>query len=139
LLNAWADVNAQCQYGRTALMHIEDIDIVRLLLKAGADVNARNMDDRTALTEDWVRDEKKELLIAAGAEADLQKIPELKPLVRKVCHDQIFQICVGLQSLDLSAFELLAIVDESNPNMAHLTMHQKWTAITSVKHFHDEN
>jgi ankyrin repeat protein len=81
------------------------------------------------------------LLCKAGAEMDLDKFPEERVdiilQIRKVCYDQIYEICNGFQNQDLPALQLLEIVDESNPNMVYFTMYQKWRVITTVKHFHD--
>jgi len=147
LIGQGIDVNVRSNSGMSQLMinvrRDEPVEIVKLLISAGADINAQNHEGMSVLGQSQ-NIEMLKFLIDNGAEVVFEQLPEkfhldAKKFVLQLCVRQIFQICVGLQSLDLSAFELLAIVDESNPNMAHLTMHQKWTAITSVKHFHDEN
>ncbi|MEP6795738.1 MAG: hypothetical protein ABJB16_15520 [Saprospiraceae bacterium] len=113
---------------------------VFVLLRDGFfNVNAINHQGYSLL-ELAEHDEMISMLIEAGAlvEQGNRFTQYHLPLARQICLKRIFQICVGLQSLELSALELLAIVDESNPNMAHLTMNQKWTAITAIKHFHEK-
>jgi len=71
LLAAGADVNARDKQGDTALMHCDDVEQVELLLKAGADPNIRNLDGETALNKSY-DDEVKQILIKHGA------VPEAK-------------------------------------------------------------
>ena len=49
LIKAGANVNAKNSGGMTALMFAEDFEIVNALIKAGADVNARNVYNQTPL------------------------------------------------------------------------------------------
>ena len=69
-----ADVNVRDSYGFTALMRAvseKNLDIVKILLEAGADVNAKNSNGSTALIGAR-SDNIVKLLIEAGAEIDAQ-------------------------------------------------------------------
>jgi hypothetical protein len=49
---------------------------------------------------------------------------------------QILQICMALQPLEISAHELLSIVDQSCEFADSFPLHLKWNVITAIKHFH---
>jgi ankyrin repeat protein len=49
VLEAGADVKAKTASGRTALLFSSNVEILTTLIKAGADVNASDTDGRTAL------------------------------------------------------------------------------------------
>ena len=71
LLEAGADVNAQDYWGCTALMYAKDAEQTKLLLEAGADINARDEDGRTVLM--FANDaEQTKLLLEAGADVNAQ-------------------------------------------------------------------
>ena len=70
LLNAGADLNAHGWDGETALFSLED-DAVRELLRHHVDIEARNDDGETALIE-TVSDTIADLLIKAGANVNAQ-------------------------------------------------------------------
>ena len=77
LLAAGADVNAQNQFGYTALMGAAfhgHFEVVRLLLAAGADVNTQDQGGSTALILAAINGhaEVVRLLLAAGANVNLQ-------------------------------------------------------------------
>ncbi|MCC6367401.1 MAG: ankyrin repeat domain-containing protein [Bryobacterales bacterium] len=70
MLASGAPVDLRDSRGNTPLMHaaaVGTIDAMRLLMKAGADVNARNGLDATALVWCATNPEKAKLLIEAGA------------------------------------------------------------------------
>jgi len=74
LLDNGADVNAQGQYGQTALMKAAEgcrVGNVRLLLTAGADVNARNDVSETALMYAASHDCADVISVLLQAEADI--------------------------------------------------------------------
>ena len=69
LIEAGADVNAGDKTGHIALMLAENTEVIKLLIEAGADVNAQDKYGRTALT--YAENlEKIKLLIEAGADVN---------------------------------------------------------------------
>ena len=46
------------------------------------------------------------------------------------------EICIGLQSLRVPAWQLVCILDEVRPHCT-LTLYQKWQLVCAVKHFRD--
>ena len=80
LLEAGADVNAQTEYGETALMEAKNAEQTKLLLEAGADVNARDEDGRgrTALTYAKDAEQTKLLREAEQKSARTAKIASMR-------------------------------------------------------------
>ena len=78
LINAGADVNARNRSYSTALHYNYGIEKLKLLVQAGADVNARNMYGRTPLF--GARDEKIKLYIKAGADVNARDYEGLSAL-----------------------------------------------------------
>jgi ankyrin repeat protein len=78
LINAKVNVNMQDKFGRTALHWAEsrgDIDVCKILLDAGADVNIQEMEiGQTALhSAIWKEDIKiAQMLLNAGADVNLK-------------------------------------------------------------------
>jgi ankyrin repeat protein len=75
MIASGAPVDLRDSRGNTPLMHaaaVGTIDAMRLLMKAGADVNARSGLDATALVWCATNPEKARLLIEAGAEVNVK-------------------------------------------------------------------
>ena len=71
LIAAGADVNAKGDYDETALMRAPTAELTKLLIDAGADVNAKDVRGETALMHAGTAEETK-LLIAAGADINVR-------------------------------------------------------------------
>ncbi len=67
LIKAGADVNAKSKAGKTPLMYPKDADSVRALIAAGADVNAKDNEGKSVLSYYQNEDEIIQLLKEAGA------------------------------------------------------------------------
>jgi ankyrin repeat protein len=52
----------------------------------------------------------------------------------QLVRDEVFVICVALQSLELSALELLTIIDAAGKFARHVPMHVKWNMICCIRH-----
>jgi ankyrin repeat protein len=89
LIQAGAEINAQDPYGVTPLLFAAisgSPETIRMLLKSGADVKAKDVDGRTALietltTENDLPPETIEELIQAGAEVNVRIYGGLTPLM----------------------------------------------------------
>jgi ankyrin repeat protein len=78
------DLNTRDQSGRTPLMHAAafgNLETLRVLLDAGAEVNARNRSDATALLWAAGDPEKARLLIERGADVKVQSRQGRTPLM----------------------------------------------------------
>ncbi|MDQ0462374.1 ankyrin repeat protein [Caulobacter ginsengisoli] len=80
LLDAGADVNAHDEDGGTALHRADYPEVVRLLIAAGANVNARDNEGSAPLHKTW-NAEIARLLIEAGAEVDARDNLDRTPLL----------------------------------------------------------
>ena len=78
LIQAGADVNAK-KYGDTPLHCCKNVDVAKLLIEAGADVNAKGYYERTPLHKCENVDVAK-LLIEAGADINAKDSDGLTPL-----------------------------------------------------------
>jgi ankyrin repeat protein len=79
-----ADLDARDQRGATPLMHAAafgNVETLRILLDAGADVNARNRVDATALLWASGQPDKARLLIERGADVNIQSKQGRTPLM----------------------------------------------------------
>jgi len=89
LIRAGAEINVQDPYGVTPLMFAAisgSPETIRMLLKSGADVKAKDVDGRTALietltTENDLPPETIEELIQAGSEVNVRIYGGLTPLM----------------------------------------------------------
>ena len=70
LINEGIDVNVQDKNGQTALSCFKSIEIADFLLSCGADVNIQDEDGRTALFYCWL--EKLQWFIGAGIDVNIQ-------------------------------------------------------------------
>lgn len=61
----------------------------------------------------------------------------LKGALDSLWRPLLFEICVGLQSLEISTEELLAIVDASSACAVQVPRHKKWNIIVLIRHFHE--
>jgi serine/threonine protein kinase len=71
LIEKGADVNAQDHSDETALMHTNELKIAKLLIEKGADVNIQDANGRTALMH-TINKEIAKLLIEKGADVNMQ-------------------------------------------------------------------
>ncbi|TRZ89082.1 hypothetical protein D4R89_06655 [bacterium] len=89
LIQAGAEINAQDPYGVTPLLFAAisgSLETIRMLLKSGANVKAKDVDGRTALietltTENDLPPETIEELIQAGSEVNVRIYGGLTPLM----------------------------------------------------------
>ena len=96
LLKAGADVNARCEYGSTALMWAVSSLEANILIKKGADVNARDNNSRTPLM--WNHDPKTiNLLLDAGADVNAKNKYGETALTEKLNnYNRFFQPAIDL-------------------------------------------
>jgi ankyrin repeat protein len=135
-----------------------------LVLAAGADVAARDVQGRTAcLVVAWQPEPMSfvHAMVAAGADLDAADYdgqtprlclsrrqlvidPEQVELMRReiakmrldIVRHRALQICIGLQSRGLDALQMCEILVHACGPMAQLiAFHQWWTIVTIVKHF----
>ena len=122
-------------------------DIVAALIAGGAKTSAKLVRSaRRHLPNRWDSDSGRVLRLlttAAGVASHRRATKAIEraraaiarartvPLFR----DRIVDICIGLQSLGISALELVAIVDHALPGVAALSLALKWQLVTAVKHF----
>jgi hypothetical protein len=151
LINAAKNVQSSC---------------VELLLALGADVDEVSNDGRTAChrAADWQRPASLCALVAAGGDLDrpnkeretprmiairehvaLPTADEINAARQRIAktrldlvRERAFQICLGLQPLDISALQLCEILMHSFGALGSLiAFHQWWAIATKVKHFRD--
>lgn len=79
LIDLGADIHAKDSESRTALMHIQDIEIITRLIELGADVNARDNQGRTPIMyqSEW---ECIRTLLDAGADINARDNKGQTPL-----------------------------------------------------------
>jgi hypothetical protein len=140
--------------GCTPLHHaVEDDtgDTVQLLLEAGVDWRRLALNSETALSrarrlgceQAARRLEAAERMTeseSAAARAALQLSLETER--RALARDRLdlirahaYEICVGLQTLELPAFITLTIIEQACDFARLATMHQIWRLVTAIKHF----
>lgn len=102
-----------------------------LLLAAGAECAPEDVAAVAAGDDKWLYI-KTDLVGIARAREKIKRAGVVS------VRDRAFAVCVGLQSLDLSALELAEIVEHAcAPFVANLPFHLKWDLVVCVKHFHD--
>ncbi len=82
-----SDINAQNHEGLTPLMVARDAASVRSLITAKADVNLPSFDGKTAIF--FANHDTIDLLIAAGADLDVQVGPEVTALMLAIVHQDL--------------------------------------------------
>ncbi|RWA11903.1 hypothetical protein EKO27_g3197 [Xylaria grammica] len=82
LLRKGANPNCQDKFGQTALFYTEDVDVAKMLLDAGCDVNITDLRNRTALHEaaDCFDEKMVNLLLSEGADPNAKDEEEMIPL-----------------------------------------------------------
>jgi ankyrin repeat protein len=168
LVELGAEIDRQNNYGSTALIKAPfyESSIVELLLALGADVNLVANDGRTVCLA-AVMGKKRALLcalVAAGGDLDqlneegetprmiatrrnvaLPTADEIDAALHRIAKARLdlvrqrsFQICLGLQPLDINALQLCEILMHSFGALGSLiAFHQWWAIATTVKHFRD--
>jgi len=119
--------------------------LVLLLVAAGSDVNRACVNGQTLLErcEQHNLRSVAQILVAAGhhsaKERSAAALDATRAIIKRTRVDFIragvFEICVGLQSLELSALELLTIVEVALPTAWLVQDHTKWALICCVRHF----
>jgi hypothetical protein len=104
--------------------------IVHSLLAAGADVDAADRDCITA----------RQILGREGLSIDLSAVDVERARIARMRLDFVrcraFQVCLGLQSLQLDALQLCEIlVHACGPAATFVAFHHWWKIATTVKHF----
>jgi ankyrin repeat protein len=148
-IDAGADVNNVDHAAHTPLHLVSDYKCTVLLLAAGANVNARDRQGRTAFDLAVSRRSASLLpvFVAAGAETELSVAPldadrvetarrEIAKTRLDLVRERALHVCVGLQSLSLDALQVCEILQHACGPVAHLiAFHHWWTIATTVKHF----
>jgi ankyrin repeat protein len=163
-----AEIDREDNYGSTALINVSlyHSSSVEFLLALGADVNLVGNDGRTACHFAVTRKKPVALcaLVAAGGDLDqpnrkgetprmiatrdnvaLPTADEIDAARRRIAkarldlvRERAFQICLGLQPLDINALQLCEILMHSFGALGSLiAFHQWWAIATKVKHFRD--
>jgi ankyrin repeat protein len=136
----------------------------RLLIALGADVRVANTYGRTACHFAALRRNGLCALVAAGGDLDQPDINGVTPRMtatrlefqlptaeeidaarQRIAETRLdlvraraFQICLGLQPLDINALQLCEILAHSFGALGSLiAFHQWWAIVTKVKHFRD--
>jgi ankyrin repeat protein len=134
LLALGADTNLVTNYGKSAchlaIFHGRSVQL-RALVAAGGDLDLPDKQGETPRT------------IAIRKEVHLPTADEIVVARRHIAKIRLdlvrrraFQICVGLQSLNLDALQLCEILMHSFGALGSLiAFHQWWTIATKVKHF----
>jgi ankyrin repeat protein len=167
LVECGAEIDRQDSDGRTALFGAAAnvrSSCLELLIALGADVDVVANDGMTAchLAAEWR--ESVCALVAAGCDLDqldnkgetprmiatrkdvaLPTADEIQAARRRIAktrldlvRERAFQICVGLQPLDINALQLCEIMMHSFGALGSLiAFHQWWAIAVKVKHFRD--
>jgi ankyrin repeat protein len=150
-ITAGADVDCVDRGQRTPLHATSAYNCAILLLAAGANVNARDREGRTAfqLAVRWKSTALMSALIAAGADpSDVQSvgdisIEQVESARRDIAKSRLdfvrhraWQVCIGLQWRELDALQMCVILRHACGPVAQLiSFHQWWKIATTVKHF----
>jgi ankyrin repeat protein len=136
LLALGADVNVVANDGRTACLFAavcENPAALCALVAAGGDLDQPNKDGETPR------------MIATRNNVALPTAREIDAARRRIAKRRLdlvrqraFQICLGLQPLDINALQLCEILMHSFGALGSLiAFHQWWAIATKVKHFRD--
>jgi ankyrin repeat protein len=136
LLALGADVNLVANDGRTAcvIAALYDMDVAFcVLVAAGGDLDQPTKEGDTSR------------MIAARNNVAFPTADEIDTSRRRIAkarldlvRERAFQICLGLQPLDISALQLCEILMHSFGALGSLiAFHQWWLIATKVKHFRD--
>jgi ankyrin repeat protein len=168
LVELGADIDRQDNRGRSALIDVACLQstFVELLLALGADVGVVTISGETACHHAslWQRPATLCALVAAGGDLDqpdskgetprtvaaqrnvaLPTADEIDAARRRIAktrldlvRERAFQICLGLQPLNINALQLCEILMHSFGAIgAVIAFHQWWAIATKVKHFYD--
>lgn len=110
----------------------ENTSVMRALLALGGDLDKPNDDGDTARTLAF------DCGCALPADAEVDEERRLIARTRlDLVRNRAFQICVGMQSLNLDALQLCEVLMQSFGAVGSLiAFHQWWKIVTTVKHFH---
>jgi ankyrin repeat protein len=131
-----ADVSLVEAYGQTAChfaAHFRQSDLLCTLVVGGGDLDQPDNKGQTPRT------------IAARRHVALPTADEINAARRRIAKTRLdlvrqraFQICVGLQPLDINALQLCEILMHSFGALGSLILfHQWWGTVVKVKHFRD--
>jgi hypothetical protein len=160
-IRAGADVSAVNVAGQTPLHVVRDYKCSVLLLAAGADLNARDREGRTAfqLALRWNWSSILPAFLAAGADPSIVDVLD-KRVLRSLDVDRVetarrrhceerdstwcgsaqFRFALDFNRSSLDALQMCEILLHSCGPVAHLiAFHQWWTLATAAKHFHQNS
>jgi hypothetical protein len=131
LLAAGASVHVRDGEGRTACHLAGDQDMLDDLIAAGADFDAADSNGRTPrqnATDHCLPEPTAERVAAARRRIAHARLDFVR--------ERAFQVCIGLQSLELDALQTCEVLLHSCGPVAPLVpFHHWWTIATTVKHF----
>ena len=87
--------------------------------------------------EDWnnlSNHELRRLQLVAKHIITTKFVPSVKELWSEI-RDRVIDICISLVGLEISAFEILCIIDHAVSYAYLIPMHFKWETIRAIKHF----
>jgi ankyrin repeat protein len=147
-----ADVNALDSEGRAAIFRSLD-DRFLTLVAAGADLEARDESGTSAadrIRENGLPNDIATIAVVLGANATPDDEPRIDPHHLAWARHRLaarqfellrlraFEICVGLQSRNLTALELCEILTHAfAPRQLLVPLHRVWSLATTIKHFHE--
>jgi hypothetical protein len=164
LLKNGANVNCAARDG-TTLLHCavrepNPNSLVRLMLKLGADPNARDASGRTPLStrcdashvfsllvhgatfplgsrRSWYIPRQAEVLLQM-VDGERECSPELALERWRVVRPRALAMCIAMHELGLPALQMVCIIKRAFVYSNVLKFHWMWNLVVAVKHFHDK-